>query len=256
MPATRRGRPASAASSPKPSAAPPTSPGSRGSRHLVVGVVALLFGARALLKVLRIVYGLVWGVTPGKLKRPALAMLGVLGLTTVRLRLCRRDRRPGRAVDRARPRRRRRHVASFRSRLTVVASWYLPRQPDAVAGARFPARSSSPSACSGLHIVTVYWIAREVESKTDTYGAIGAALALLLWSYLLGRLITASAVINASLWQRRKERAERRAACARMHRASPGHEGRQGYTPTARPESAPSTAVRREGTDGRAEPRS
>ena len=92
----------------------------------------------------------------------------------------------------------------------------------------------------GLHIVTVYWIAHEVESKTDTYGAIGAALALLLWSYLLGRLITASAVINASLWQRREDRAERRAARARMHQASPGPEGSAGL------HSGRSTGVRAE----------
>jgi uncharacterized BrkB/YihY/UPF0761 family membrane protein len=54
--------------------------------------------------------------------------------------------------------------------------------------------------------VTVYWIAREVESKTDTYGAIGFALALLLWAYLMGRFITSAAVINESLWTRYQER--------------------------------------------------
>jgi uncharacterized BrkB/YihY/UPF0761 family membrane protein len=221
---------------------------------LAVGVVALLFGARALLKVLRIVYGLVWGVTPAKLERPALSMLGVLGITTVLFAFA--------AL-----------VGDLGQRsillglvgvvlmslvpfvVTIVASWYLPRQPvrwqDLIPGAFVVTIG-----VLGLHIITVYWIAREVESKTDTYGAIGAALALLLWSYLLGRLITASAVINASLWQQRQERAERRAARARLHRASPGHEGRQSYTPTARPESAPSNAVRREGIDGRAEPRS
>jgi uncharacterized BrkB/YihY/UPF0761 family membrane protein len=95
----------------------------------------------------------------------------------------------------------------------------LPRQPtrwpDLVPGALFLTLGVLV-----LHVVTVYWIAHEVESKTDTYGAIGAALALLLWSYLLGRLVTASAVINASMWQRRQERAERRAARVRMHAAS------------------------------------
>ena len=66
--------------------------------------------------------------------------------------------------------------------------------------------------------MTVFWIARG-GGKTDTYGAIGAALALLLCrSYLLGRLITASAVINATLWQRREDRAERRAERAHARR--------------------------------------
>ena len=53
-----------------------------------------------------------------------------------------------------------------------------------------------------LHLVTVYWIANQVEHKTDTYGAIGFALALLLWAYLFGRLITSAAVVNETLWTR------------------------------------------------------
>ena len=57
-----------------------------------------------------------------------------------------------------------------------------------------------------LHLVTVYWIAPEVEHKTDTYGAIGFALALLLWAYLLGRLITSAAVVNETLWTRYQRR--------------------------------------------------
>jgi len=56
----------------------------------------------------------------------------------------------------------------------------------------------------------VYWIARYVESKTETYGAIGFAIALLLWAYLIGRLITTSAVVNESLWTRNQERLEAR----------------------------------------------
>jgi uncharacterized BrkB/YihY/UPF0761 family membrane protein len=220
---------------------------------LVVALVALLFGTRSLLKVLRIVFGLVWGVTPPKLERPALAMLGVLGLSTVAFAFTAlfdnlRDRSfalglVGIAV-----------ASLIPLVVSLVASAYLPRQPtrwpDLIPGAVV-----LTVGVFGLHLVTIFWIARELESKTDTYGAIGAALALLLWSYLLGRLITASAVINASLWERRQDRAARRAARVRMHGASPDREAARGYTPPTRPESAPSTASRGEGTDGRTEPR-
>jgi membrane protein len=72
-----------------------------------------------------------------------------------------------------------------------------------------------------LHLVTVYWISRQIESKTDTYGAIGFALALLLWAYLLGRLITSAAVVNETLWTRDQERRRaRRAARSRRSRGS------------------------------------
>ena len=51
-----------------------------------------------------------------------------------------------------------------------------------------------------LHLVTVVWIAKSLESKSETYGALGAALTILLWAYLLGRLITAAASLNTVVW--------------------------------------------------------
>jgi uncharacterized BrkB/YihY/UPF0761 family membrane protein len=54
-----------------------------------------------------------------------------------------------------------------------------------------------------LHFITVYWITDLLSSKSETYGAIGAALAILFWAYLLGRILVASAVLNAGAWQQR-----------------------------------------------------
>jgi uncharacterized BrkB/YihY/UPF0761 family membrane protein len=56
-----------------------------------------------------------------------------------------------------------------------------------------------------LHAVTIYWIARQIESKSDTYGAIGGALAILLWAYILGRIMAAGAVLNMAVWEQRHE---------------------------------------------------
>jgi uncharacterized BrkB/YihY/UPF0761 family membrane protein len=182
---------------------------------LVVGLIALLLGTRALYKVLRIVFALIWGVPAGKPKSQAKAVLAVLGLATAAFTFSATLdvigngsilwRVVGLAIG---------SVIPFT--VALVTNLLLPHQPvrwpDLVPGALF-----LTVGVLGLHIVTVVWIAHEVESKTDTYGAIGVALALLLWAYLLGRLITASAVVNASLWQRRQERAARRAARIRMH---------------------------------------
>jgi uncharacterized BrkB/YihY/UPF0761 family membrane protein len=219
---------------------------------LVVGLIALLLGTRSLLKVLRIVYGLIWGVVPAKLAKTTKPMLALLALTTAAFvfavlldDLRQRSSLLGLGGI---------IVASLVPfSVALAASLFLPRQPntrwpDLVPGALFLTLGVLV-----LHLITVYWIAHEIESKTDTYGAIGAALALLLWSYLLGRLITASAVINASVWQRRQERAERRAARIRMHAASSDQQAAERYTPPARPDSAPSTATGRETTHGRAE---
>jgi uncharacterized BrkB/YihY/UPF0761 family membrane protein len=53
-----------------------------------------------------------------------------------------------------------------------------------------------------LHVVTVVWFAPYLQSKSQTYGAIGAAFAILLWAYLLGRVITAAAALNAVMWDK------------------------------------------------------
>jgi uncharacterized BrkB/YihY/UPF0761 family membrane protein len=50
-----------------------------------------------------------------------------------------------------------------------------------------------------LHMVTVYYVAGRVGSASQLYGPIGAAVAILGWTYLVGRLTVASAVLNASL---------------------------------------------------------
>ena len=67
---------------------------------LIVGVVALLFGSRALLKVLRIVYGLVWGVTPAQAQAAGAGDARRPRAHDRSVRLRRADRRP-RASDRS-----------------------------------------------------------------------------------------------------------------------------------------------------------
>ena len=58
-----------------------------------------------------------------------------------------------------------------------------------------------------LHVFTVVYVARAVTSKSQSYGVLGTSLALLLWAYLMGRLVVAAAALNVSWWRRREERA-------------------------------------------------
>jgi membrane protein len=55
-----------------------------------------------------------------------------------------------------------------------------------------------------LHMISVYALARRVESASELYGSLGVAAALLAWLYLLGRLLVASALLNSTLWERRR----------------------------------------------------
>jgi uncharacterized BrkB/YihY/UPF0761 family membrane protein len=52
-----------------------------------------------------------------------------------------------------------------------------------------------------LQLLTVYFFSRYIANKTDTYGAIGASIAILLWAYLLGRMIVTAAFLNGERWR-------------------------------------------------------
>jgi uncharacterized BrkB/YihY/UPF0761 family membrane protein len=54
-----------------------------------------------------------------------------------------------------------------------------------------------------LHIFTAYVLEPYAVAKEGTYGAMGAAAALLLGLFLLSRLVVAGALLNATLWERR-----------------------------------------------------
>jgi uncharacterized BrkB/YihY/UPF0761 family membrane protein len=180
---------------------------STGERVLsfVVAGFALLLATRALLKVLRIVHALIWRTRAGKVPSMARAAGALVLIVTFALAVSVLiGKLRGESVLLG-------LVATILWVLLPVAvwlfvSWHMPHAPDAPWTAFLPGAVVFGLGLGALHLVTVYWIARQVEHKTSTYGAIGFALALLLWAYLLGRLVTTSAVINETLWSRYRER--------------------------------------------------
>ena len=82
-------------------------------------------------------------------------------------------------------------------------SWKLPHPP-APARALVPGALLMAAGVDVLQLLTTYWIGYLVARKTNTYGAVGIALAVLLWVYILGRIMVGSAGLNAALWHRRE----------------------------------------------------
>ncbi len=171
---------------------------------LVISGFALALGARALLKVLRITHGLMWRVAIPKPKKPARQAVILVGLVTVEL-----------AVGGG--------ITALRSQSAVlwisglglsfllpaaiwfVVSWHLPHA-DAPRSAMLPGAAVIGVGTVALHAATVYFFAYQIEAKSETYGAIGVALALLVWAYLLGRVVTLAAAVNAGFWYRNEAR--------------------------------------------------
>jgi len=183
-----------------------------GGLFALVGVlVVVLLAGRALLKTLRIVHGLVWRVPVRKPARPTRAALVIVALTTVSLLL-------SATIERLRT------VSTLGELGAIIlytaipsAIWLLvelamPHAANAGWKDLIPGAVLFGVAVLGLHLFTVYWVADLIKRKSATYGAVGSALALLLWAYVFGRIMTASAVLNASLWARVHARHEDTAA--------------------------------------------
>jgi uncharacterized BrkB/YihY/UPF0761 family membrane protein len=55
---------------------------------------------------------------------------------------------------------------------------------------------------AALQVATVYYFAPKLTRAPALYGSLGSAATLLLWLFLVARLIVASAFLNATLWHR------------------------------------------------------
>jgi len=84
-------------------------------------------------------------------------------------------------------------------------SWKLPHAP-VRAAALIPGAVLMAIGADVLQLLTTYWIGNLIARKTSTYGAVGIALAVLLWVYILGRIMVGSAGLNAALYYRRENR--------------------------------------------------
>jgi uncharacterized BrkB/YihY/UPF0761 family membrane protein len=164
--------------------------------------VALFLTAGSLLKALYVVHWLIWRI-PRVMPTGLAARLALIGFTLAASAL-------GAAVNYVRNSS---GIAGAVIAIVVITAssfamwwWVSLRLPHAPT----PARALIPGALlmaigvDVLHLLTTYWIGHLVARKTNTYGPVGIALAVLLWVYILGRVIVASAGLNAALWYRRQ----------------------------------------------------
>ena len=173
---------------------------------LVLGaVVAMFITAGSLPKALYVVHWLIWRV-PRVMPAGLVPRLAVIGFTLFASAL-------GVAVNDVR------NASGVAGAVITVllttalsfagwwwVSWKLPHAP-ASARALIPGALLMAVGADVLQLLTTYWIGHLVARKTSTYGAVGIALAVLLWVYILGRIMVASAGPNAALWYRRGNRA-------------------------------------------------
>jgi uncharacterized BrkB/YihY/UPF0761 family membrane protein len=167
---------------------------------LTIAVYALLSASRTMVKALVIVHALTWRVPVAKvrglMKKALIGIALVTGLMAVEL-----------IINKI-------HYESIM--LWIIATclfivipagtWLLitlkalPSAPGVTWRDLWIGAALFGIGLEGLHLLTVLWLSRSFSSKSETYGALGAALTILFWAYILGRLVTASASVSAVLW--------------------------------------------------------
>lgn len=155
-----------------------------------------------LVKVLRAIHGLAWDQPVTRLRRAWLAAVAAFGFTLVLVVVV-----AGMQAVRERSERAGIGVAATQVVVLVVGWWVasraLPHHPRAGWLALLPGALMVGLGSWVLHLASVYVLARRVAKASALYGSLGVAAALLLWLYLLGRLVVAAAMLNATLWERR-----------------------------------------------------
>lgn len=172
---------------------------------LLIGVPLLLYVTRSLLRALIVTHRLLWHdvraaapkATPTATVRLLVLLLGFSVAGTAASAMRAWSPGPGILVTLL--------VILPSAGLWLLATLRLPHR-----GARWTALV--PGALLGavgleaLHVFTAYVLAPYAIAKQGTYGALGAAAALLFGLFVLSRLVVAAAILNVTLWERKARR--------------------------------------------------
>jgi len=168
---------------------------------LVIALYALLLASRSAIRAIRLAHLLAWRMPIVRFRGSTVAALwfagGAAGLAVA-----------AGAINTLRAQHPRPGIVLWLVLIVVYGVVWLAASRALPHPAGVPVRALVPGAIlfalgtEVLHVLTVVWYANRLEHRSELYGGLGAAVVLLAWLYLLGRLTIASAVVNASLWRR------------------------------------------------------
>jgi uncharacterized BrkB/YihY/UPF0761 family membrane protein len=168
---------------------------------LGTGLVLLLWAGRGAAQALSRAFGLAWGAEPatgGAALAMTLAVIGLLltavAVTTLAAFLRARVTPIGILATVALP------VLYFIIFLLLSAA--LPHSALSWT-ALVPGSLLVAAGLTLLQLVTIFFIAGRLSHASQLYGSLGIVSTLMLWLFLIGRMVVASAGLNAILWRRR-----------------------------------------------------
>jgi uncharacterized BrkB/YihY/UPF0761 family membrane protein len=86
--------------------------------------------------------------------------------------------------------------------IAASAMWFLPRRATQLREL-LPGALLVAVGVQLINLAVVFYFAPRLGRSEETYGAFGTAATMLVWLYVISRLITGAAFVNAILWSRR-----------------------------------------------------
>jgi uncharacterized BrkB/YihY/UPF0761 family membrane protein len=173
---------------------------------LVVGLILLAWCSVFFVKALQVAYALAWNVERPRMRRPlhAVAVFNGLFLAAaggaLALGWLREAIGLGALAGVI-------GALALQTCIAVIVMRLLPnraeRWQDLLPGALLLAVGTEL-----VQVAVVFYFAPKLERSSEVYGVLGVSAVLLVWLYVLARLATGAAFLNATLWERRYARME------------------------------------------------
>jgi len=168
---------------------------------LVFGTVMLLWFSLGAIRALVLAFSLAWGVPPRKTRRPLHAIVLFNGLFLFAFAASSgvawlREQIGAQAL-----------LGSLLSAtlmvcIALVAMWFLPHG-DALFRDLLPGAVMVGIGYQLITVAVLFYFAPRLGRAEETYGAFGTAATMLVWLYVLARLVIGSAFLNMVLYSRR-----------------------------------------------------
>ena len=169
---------------------------------LIVGLGLLMWFAMGVVRALRISYAVAWGVRPDRLRRPIVAgaVFTVLAVALILVSGATQVAREQLGDEGLLP------TITLVVVYAAVALWMMKLLPhaDAPLSALLPGAILVALGVQAMHLVVALYLGPKLGRSSELYGSLGVATVILLWLYLTARLLTASAFLNAALWERKR----------------------------------------------------
>ena len=172
---------------------------------LLAGVVLLAWFSLGVVRALVVTHSIAWSLPPQKPRRPIAAGLGFSGVVVALIVVSTstqllREQLGGIGV-----------LLTLSLFVLYVAAlvWAMEKLPHRCTSWRhlLPGALLVALGAQALHLVVVLYLAPKLGRSSELYGTLGTATVILLWLYLVARLVVAAAFFNAALWDEREEQA-------------------------------------------------